>query len=368
MGAKYTVKRLIRRLPGDISVYEALQNDLDRKVEIRVFERPVKEGSDEFLRFDRECKTLATLDHPNIIKVYDWGIANGKVFYVTEACKGLSLEEYAERAGGGPPFDATVAMSISLDVAKALAYLHRHNIVHRDVTFSSVYYYEERKRAYFANFAVVKNFNLDDLTAKGVRQLHAMGLTPETVNGLPITPALDIYMLGAFMYRLLCGRDPLDSSCMEIRTGSGPFDFKPPSSFRSGVSSMLERIVMRCLAEEPSARPSDTDTLVRKLEETIAAEQQKKKLSTLRMKAVEAGGGGAEDDPLSSSAVRKGRSSSSLSLSLTSIPALEERSVLERLQEWFEENVSGPVSPRALLLCVLGVVFLLLLLLYWLRS
>lgn len=290
---KYTVKRQLRVLPGNVTVFEAVQKDLERKVEIRVLNHFVRADSDEYLRFEREFKTIARLDHPNVVKVYDWGLANDKIYYVTEMKPGKSFEDFlAER---GRPFTVQEALEIGVQIIKAVAYLHKSQIVHRDVTAGSIYYHAEKNLPYIAHFSLVKNLNLSDLTARGVGHLQPHLLTPERMYNLPEDHRVDLFLFGTFLYRLLTGEATIKAEG-QVQSMEGLFDVAPVSSKVPEASAELDAFVARLLSTKPDERPATAEDCVPLLEELLQeVKVRSKRGSTTRARLAPSGAGEGED-------------------------------------------------------------------------
>ena len=284
---KYTVKRQLKQLPGNVTVFAAVQKDLDRAVEIRVLNHFVKTDSDEYLRFEREFKTIARLDHPNIIKVFDWGIANDKIYYVAEMKPAKGLDDLLKQ--GQAKFTVQEVLDIGRQLASAIAYLHKNNIVHRDITFSSINYQKEKKAAYIAHFSLVKNLNLEDLTARGVSHFQSLQLTPEKVLGVTMDHRVDIFLFGALLYQLATEKNPLASEGEELSLATAEaFDFQAPSKIKAHVPESLDEIILKCLAKNPDDRFQSAKDLEDSLNKVFEDNKMKtKRESTTRMKAVD---------------------------------------------------------------------------------
>ena len=281
---KYSVKKKIKDLPGNVTVFEAVQKDLDRPVEIRVLNNFVKKESDEYLRFEREFKTIARLDHPNIIKVYDWGIASDKIYYVAEMKPSVGLDEYAK--SGKLDLSVSDLFSVGLQIAQAVAYLHKNSIIHRDITFQSINYVENKKSAYISNFSLVKNQNLEDLTAKGVGHFQAGQMLPERILNKSIDHRADVFLFGIFLYELATGKNPLyDESGNPRLLKKDGGNFEKPSTLRSDLSdSGIDDIVMQCIEFEPDSRYQSAQDVIKALEEA----QSDSKKGRRKQKSVEA--------------------------------------------------------------------------------
>ncbi len=247
---KYKVKRQLRQMPGNVTVFEADQRDLNRKVEVRVLNQFVGKESDTYLRFEREFKTIARLDHPNVVKVYDWGLADDKIYYVAERRNAAPLEEFLTK---GPRLAPPEVIDVGVQIADALAYLHEQQLVHRDIGIESIYYAPEKKIAYVAHFNMVKNLNLEDLTAKGVAQVAPLAFTPERLQKREIDHRTDLFMLAAALYKLLTGEDPLPREAV-LMNPEGTFTIRKPSEVGSTLDPRIDDVLLKALAWNPDER------------------------------------------------------------------------------------------------------------------
>lgn len=248
---KYKVERLVRTVGDHVQVFEALQPDIGRKVEIRLLNFLLEEGSDESQRFEREFKAIARLDHPGLVKVYDWGVTQGKMFYVTE-CKGAPT--LAQLVGSGRVFGQEDVLHIGVELCGALAYLHAKGLIHRGLTLEGVLYREDPPMPIVSDFAVIKDIHGEDLTARGVKHLAPLQVTPEVLAGKTPDKRVDLYLLGSVLYRLLApGEDVVfaeDGSGLRFR----PLDVVSPQTHEAVV-----RPIMRALSADPEDRQGSAE-------------------------------------------------------------------------------------------------------------
>lgn len=241
---KYRVIRLTRTVGALVNVYEAVQPELDRRVELRLLNQILDEGGDELARFEREFKAIARLDHPNIIKVYDWGQSDKRLYYITELKSARSLQAHLE---AGRAFTADEVLGIGLELAGALAYLHERGIVHRGLALDSVLVDDDARRPVISEFSVVKDAHRSDLTARGVGHLTPMMTTPETISNLPADARTDLFLLGALLYRLASKRDPAIHSPGEQTAAAAALE-------AAGLPAELSSVLMKALAFKPDDR------------------------------------------------------------------------------------------------------------------
>ena len=240
---------LIRHLArgGMSEVFEAEDRQLQRRVAVKVF-RGAAAG--DRVRFDAEVVTLASLDHPGLVRVYDAGEHDGDAFVVLDLVDGPNLA--ARLADTGPPSPPAVA-ALGAEVADALAYVHDHGVVHRDVTPSNVLCGPDG-RPRLADFGIARLVDTTRITATATTVGTAGCMAPEQVQGLDVTPAADVYALGLVLLELLRGRPAFTGTQHEVavaRLGRDPDTVTDvPVGWRELLSAMTDRDV----AKRPSAR------------------------------------------------------------------------------------------------------------------
>lgn len=176
-------------------------------------------------RFEREADTVAQLDHPNIVSVYDRGSSDGQLWISMRFIDGTNAERaLAEYAGGMPPDRAVRIIS---RVASALDYAHRHQLLHRDVKPANILLAagaddDESERVFLSDFGVAKAIGaaadrLASLTSTGSVVATLDYASPEQIRGLALDHRSDIYALGCVLYKLLTGVVPFPGDSIASR-------------------------------------------------------------------------------------------------------------------------------------------------------
>lgn len=261
--SKYKVLRPLRSLPGNVTVFEAEQMALRRKVEIRVLNQFVGKDSDTYLRFEREFKTIAQLDHPHVVKIFDWGLSDDKIYYVAERRPALALDDLIQQEKGPSLADSFLLAS---QIASALQYLHDQDLIHRDLGLASVYWAPQKKVAFIAHFTMVKNLKLENLTAKGVGHVAPLAFTPELATGDEIDERTDIFLLGSLLYQLVTGEEPIPAQHV-LGNPEADFQVVPPTRKRPDLEARVDELIMPALARDPAARPQNAGEYGRELAE-----------------------------------------------------------------------------------------------------
>lgn len=202
---KYSIARELYAHPGYVTVYEAVQEGLGKKVEIRLLAQKVANESAELARFQSEIKTLAILDHPHILRVLDCGANGGRLYYVTDHKVAATLLELVTR--DPCPLTLEDKVRIATQLAGALKYMHSKGVLHRGLDLTSVCYDPDVSAAYISQFCFIKNLRTDSLTSRGIPTAMPMLSTPEGVLGQLVDARTDVFQLGCLLFRLLTGQD-----------------------------------------------------------------------------------------------------------------------------------------------------------------
>ena len=257
--------RLERRLGvGAMSeVWAAHDLELDRAVALKL----LGEATDP-LRFEREAQTVASLSHPNISRVFDFGKVDDRPFIVFELLPGGSLEE---RLRPGRPFADDATASVAADIAAALAYAHAQGVLHRDVKPANILF-DEDGNAKLADFGIARVGDLSTLTEAGTMLGTAAYISPEQARAEAVTPATDVYAFGVVLYRLLTGQLPFEAEgSLELALLHVNEEPTPIFELRPDAPPPLERVATWSLAKAPEDRPPDGEALVAALAQRAPA-------------------------------------------------------------------------------------------------
>jgi len=205
---RYELCRRIAR-GGMADVFEAEDQQLCRRVAVKVFRGA---AASDRVRFDAEAVTLAGLNHPGLVKVYDAGEHEGDAFVVLELVEGPTLA--TRLVEDGRPSHDDVA-TFGAQVADALAYVHERGVVHRDVTPTNILCGPDG-RPRLADFGIARLIDTGRLTARGTALGTAAYMAPEQVLGHDVTPAADMYALGLVLLEMLTIRKAFVGSPREV--------------------------------------------------------------------------------------------------------------------------------------------------------
>src|SRR5580765_3213282 len=159
-------------------------------------------------RFEREARAVASLAHPNITQLYDYGEADGRPYMVLEYLPGGTLEQ---RLQTGNRMSDENTWQIAAELAAGLAHAHSRDVVHRDLKPANVLF-DSEGRAKIADFGIARLGNASTLTEDGTVMGTASYISPEQAAGEPATPASDVYSFGVILFRMLTGELPFTSN------------------------------------------------------------------------------------------------------------------------------------------------------------
>jgi eukaryotic-like serine/threonine-protein kinase len=239
-------------------VYLARDTDLGRPVAVKVLADNLADDLDLRRRFVREARLAARLSHPNVVGVYDAGEDDDRPYIVMECVDGESLAERLRRDG---PLEPALVTELALQACAGLEHAHRAGLIHRDVKPANLLLTSDGTLK-IADFGIAHAAEGTRLTEVGTVLGTAAYLSPEQAYGEPVTPASDLYSLGACLYELLAGRPPYGYETLGellARRQAGA----PPRL--EGVPSPLEAAIVRCLALEPADRPPSAAVLAHDL-------------------------------------------------------------------------------------------------------
>jgi serine/threonine-protein kinase len=235
-------------------VYRATHVHLGREVALKLL-APELTTNDEFRgRFLRESRLAASLDHPNIITVFDAGDFNGTLYIAMRYVEGVDLAQLLRKQGR---LDPLAALSLLDQVADALDAAHDHGLIHRDVKPANVMI--ASGRCYLTDFGLTKDASASPGSAGMTRTGMFLGTlsyaAPEQIEGAEVTASTDIYALGCVLYECLTGTPPFrketDVALMFAHVSETP---RPPSELRPDLPAALDEVLAKALAKSPEDR------------------------------------------------------------------------------------------------------------------
>ena len=246
-------------------VYEGFDSTLKRRVAIKVVNEAVRADPSLLRRFKHEAQSAASIDHPNVTKIFHTGQQGDTPFFAMELLLGKPLDRIVAERGQVQPSEA---LAICIQVARGLRAAHKKGVVHRDIKPSNIIVDDE-------GFAKITDFGLaremtDDpsATATGCILGTPTYMSPEQAEGKGVDHRTDIYSLGVTLFELVDGRAPFEGSSpvdILLQKSDGP----PPKLANVGVriAAAIDPVIAKMVHSEPSARFGDYDTLLTALEE-----------------------------------------------------------------------------------------------------
>lgn len=233
--------RLVSKIgQGGIAIiYKAIQMSLDREVAVKILSSKLSSDPEIVRRFDRESRTIARLNHPNIVHVIDRGFAEGRYFFAMEYVEGASFKETL----ASHEMPLTTKLEVIVMTLKGLDYAHKNGVVHRDIKPANILI-DMHGNAKVADFGIAHLVNTPDAEATSSHMV--MGtmayMSPEQkVSSANVDETTDIYAVGVMLYETLVGQKPLGK-------------FKLPSEIDSRIPQGFDRIVERSLATNKTER------------------------------------------------------------------------------------------------------------------
>lgn len=264
---RYRIEREIGA-GGMATVYLAQDIKHDRAVALKVL-RPELAATLGPDRFPREIRIVAQLSHPHILPLHDSGEANGFLYYVMPFVDGETLRARLHRDG---ELGVHEAVRLLAQIVDALSYAHRHGVVHRDIKPENVML--TGRHALVADFGISKAVSQsatsgNQLTTVGIALGTPTYMSPEQAMGEPdVDHRADIYAIGAVGYEMLTGRPPFAGpTAQTILAAHVTEQPRPVTERRAAVPALLNQIIMKCLAKDPSDRWQTADELLPLLEQ-----------------------------------------------------------------------------------------------------
>lgn len=237
---------------GMAEVYEA--NDIinKRTVAIKLIREDVMKNPVNLRRFENEATIAASLNHPNIVKIYNHGTVDGVPYIANEFIKGQNLKETLD-------FRSSLSLEEALDdmiqLSAALYYAHQHSIVHRDVKPDNLYLMSDGtiKLGDFG-IAQIDHDQTQDINNKEiVGSVHY--LAPEITRGQPASAQSDIYAAGVTFFELLTGHVPYNKpKAIDIAIAHVNEKFPSIKKYLPNCPKEIERIIMKCVKKNPKDR------------------------------------------------------------------------------------------------------------------
>ncbi|MCB9461534.1 MAG: protein kinase [Anaerolineaceae bacterium] len=233
------------------SVYRALQSNVDREVAVKVI-LPEHANRPEFIqRFETEAQLVAHLEHPHIVPLYDYWRDPSGAYLVMRYLRGGNLRESLAEQGA---WEAKPTIALINQIAAALDFAHRHNVIHRDLKSDNILL-DEEGNAYLTDFGIAKDLVQNTTLTKDMLLGTPAYLAPEQIRGEGATAQSDIYALGILTYEILTGTKPFIESTPAAVLFKQLNDPLPDvSQQRSELSGEVDEVLQQATAKDLSKR------------------------------------------------------------------------------------------------------------------
>ena len=262
---KYRIVKLIGS-GGMANVYLGIYMNTGANVAIKIL-KPEFSSDDEFIRrFDAEAKSVASLNHANIVKVYGVGHEGNFRYIVQEYIEGITVKDLINQNGH---LDWKNAVPIVIQIGLALDYAHQNGIVHRDIKPQNILISRDRV-AKITDFGIARAASSTTITMTGVQMGSVHYFSPEQARGGNVGPQSDIYSLGVSLFEMVTGRLPFDGDSNVAIAVKHLQETPPvPSSLMQGIPKGLDSIIAKCMQKSPERRYQTMRQLVTELDSLL---------------------------------------------------------------------------------------------------
>ena len=257
---KYKIVREIAR-SNDV-VYEALDISNGKKIALKELVIPPnltgQARRERIERFHREARASGTLNHPNIVHVFDYGEDNGRYYIAMEFLEGGTLRDIMQAKG---PLSTHQAIDIACQALSALSHAHAHKIVHRDVKPDNMHLINGTQ-VKLTDFGIARLTEEASLTGEGQVFGTPSYMSPEQIKGKPVDLRSDLFSLSIVLYEMLAGRKPFTGDSV-ISITYAIMESQPAAL--SGVPFGIEAVIMRAMNKDPMRRFNSADEMRQEL-------------------------------------------------------------------------------------------------------
>lgn len=267
---RYQIIRLIGE-GGMANVYLAHDTILDRRVAVKILRGDLADDDKFVRRFQREAISASSLNHPNIVEMYDVGEDDGKYFIVMEYIDGRTLKNLIKRRGG---LTIPEVIDIMSQLTSAITHAHEAYIIHRDIKPQNVLILTDG-RLKITDFGIAMALNSNELTQTNSVMGSVHYLPPEQASGSGSTIKSDIYSLGILMFELLTGKIPFrGDNAVEIAIKQMKEQIPSITKINSEIPQSIENIILKACAKNPKNRYDNVSEMYSDIEKSLSEEMK----------------------------------------------------------------------------------------------
>lgn len=250
LGNRYEILEEVGK-GGMANVFKARCNLLNRMVAVKVLRRDLEADGEFLKRFNVEAQAAASLVHPNIVSIFDFGYDQGYHYIVMEYIDGITLKQYIN---DNAPLDYKDALAIAYQICDALSAAHDKKIVHRDIKPHNIMITADR-RIKVTDFGIARASDGSTMTADNDILGSVHYISPEQAKGAPVDGKSDLYSVGVVMYEMLTGRVPFESES-PVAVAMRHINDAPvkPSEYNLEITSSIEKMVLKSIAKDITGR------------------------------------------------------------------------------------------------------------------
>ncbi len=241
---------------GMADVYKAKDRLLNRPVAVKILHEAFKQDKEFIDKFQREAQAAARLSHPNIVNIYDVGVADGDHYIVMEYVPGSTLKDRIRQEGH---LSVSESLRVAREIAEALAHAHANNLVHCDIKPHNILMMADG-HAKVADFGIARAVTESTMTYSGnvIGSVHYF--SPEQAKGTMITPKSDVYSLGVVLYEMLTGKLPfIGENPVSIAVKHLQEEPVPVRQIDPAIPPVVEAIVSKAMSKDPAMRPTSAE-------------------------------------------------------------------------------------------------------------
>src|SRR5829696_2108222 len=248
---------------GMAEVYLAHDEVLGRDVALKLLKDQYAENEELVERFKREARSAASLSHPHIVPIFDWGeTGDGRYYIAMEYLSGGTLKDRISSKG---PLPARTAAAVALQIAKALRAAHERGVIHRDIKPRNILI-TDSGHVKVTDFGIARAVEATTISDLGDILGSVKYMSPEQAAGEPVREASDLYSLGVVLYEMLTGGVPFEASSSEEVSAKHAAEPPPhPREVNPKVPEGMDALVMRLLATDPDDRYGSAGQLAKDL-------------------------------------------------------------------------------------------------------